>query len=170
MVGVGFALLDGAEARPLPGAHSGVVPQIWVDRDPTPAAFVPQMPCNGASGVRAQPTSACVRDQKHVDAARIAFPPHLEIANRPSLLFDDERFDVRSPQVIEHLCARERLLVPVTRDIGICMPPHEQVSVLFARASHDGALAPEFGVAADALRICQVSSTAPRSRAGALSQ
>ena len=54
---------------------------------------------------------------------------HLEVADRLARLLDDPRLDVGTREPLLHLGARERLVVPVARDLGIRVPGDEAVDV-----------------------------------------
>jgi hypothetical protein len=113
----------------------------------------------------------------------VAVGPNLRVADRIDSLLDHERFHVRPPQPFEHLVARENLLVPVAGDIGICVPTNEEIDVFLGRSAHRRQLSSyshspflveifvhDRAVAEHRPRNCQVSSTALRRFAGALSQ
>ena len=65
-----------------------------------------------------------------------SLPPRLEVADRLAVGLDDVRVDVRPPQPLEQLVARERLVVPVARHVRIRMPRDEEVGVVLARRTN----------------------------------
>ena len=80
--------------------------------------------------------SARAGDEEHVAAAatrHALLPPRLDVAHGLAVRLDDVRADVRPAQAIEHLAARERLVVPVARDLRFGVPRDEQVGVVLGR-------------------------------------
>ena len=58
---------------------------------------------------------------------------NLQIADRPTFLFDDPCLDVVACKALFHLGPHEGLVVPVARDVRVRMPRDEAVDVTGAR-------------------------------------
>ena len=122
---VGLVPRDLDEAGALPGADGALVPGVGVDGHALAAALVEKVRGHGACGVRAEPASACGRDQEHVEPFRM----HLEVADGLCRLLHDPRLDILTREPLLHLRAGERLVVPVARDLGIRVPGDETLDV-----------------------------------------
>jgi hypothetical protein len=146
-----------------PGTDRALVPHIRVDRDPTPAACVAQVPRDRARCVGAKAPTARLRHEEHVDAAAVSSRPDLQESDRLLVRLDDERLHLPAAQPLEHLVAREALVVPVARHLGVVVPRSQEIRVALVSGANDSSLAAQ-------LATCQVSSTADRNRAGAFSQ
>jgi hypothetical protein len=126
---VRLVLADVAESRPPPGVDGTLVPEVRIDRDARPAPLVPQAAGDGARRVRAETASARGWNQEHVDPAGGTLLPHLQVADRLVVRLDDERLDLRAASPLEHLGAREPLVVPVARDLRIVVPRGQKLRV-----------------------------------------
>ncbi len=76
------------------------------------------------------------RDEEAVETAspwRARLPPRLQEADRLALLLDDPAVDVGHRQPLSQLVDRERLVVPVARDLWVGMPCDEQLDVVDRR-------------------------------------
>src|SRR5205814_2202623 len=79
---------------------------------------------------------------EHVDAAAASVVrPHLEVADRLAVRLDDERLDVVPRKALRHLLAREDLVVPEARDLGVGVPAYEEVDVVRRRLADPRQLA-----------------------------
>src|SRR5215471_2524567 len=119
------------ESGAAPGADGTVVPGVGVDGHARAAALADQMPGHRAGGVRPETSAPRGGREEHVEAVRM----DLEIADRITVLLDDPRLDVDALESLPHLGVRERLAVPVARDVGIGMPGDQPVDVVRARRS-----------------------------------
>ena len=61
-----------------------------------------------------------------------------EIADRPPFRLHDVGVDVRPRQPRAHVVRRERLAVPVPRDVGIRVPGDEELDVVLGRPADLG--------------------------------
>ena len=103
-----------------------------------PASISDWASARAASGINPRPRAG--RDEKAVEAAaprRIVLPPRLQIADSFTSRLDDPRVDRFAVKTLQHLLARERLVVPVAGDLGIGVPGDEQLGVVVRGRPHD---------------------------------
>lgn len=72
------------------------------------------------------------RHEEHVETGRVG----LQVADRHAVeRLDDPRVDAAACEALAHLVARERLAVPVARDVGIGVPRNETIDVVRRRCA-----------------------------------
>ena len=144
MLMVWRALLDGTEPGPPPSANGAIVPEVRVDGDARAPGLMYEILSHRSRAVRAKTTTACARNDEHVDPALIGCTePGLDVADRLTSRFNHVGVHVRAVETPKHLFAREGLAIPELGDIRIGMPPDKQVGVRRCRRTDDGQLTVE---------------------------
>ena len=134
-------LLDRNEAGPRPATDRALVLEVRIGGHLGPAGGEQRERGKSPRGIRPEPSATSLRHEEHVEpaATRLArLPPGLDEPDRLAGRLDDPRVDGLVAQRLDDLVARERLVVPVARDLGVGVPRDEQLGVGLLGASQLG--------------------------------